>query len=93
MRGLNEAAGHPAGRLGSGARKVWVTLRPQDCDMPLLPWIDPQNFNPRCIMRAVHLLPKRGDKPKWQHNQDYWSEKDQILGDRPWRCGLRLRVK
>jgi hypothetical protein len=24
------------------------------------------------------LLPKRGDKPEWQHNQDYWSEKDQI---------------
>jgi hypothetical protein len=30
------------------------------------------------MMRAMHLLPKRGDKPEWQHNQDYWSEKDQI---------------
>ena len=26
----------------------------------------------------MHLLPKRGDKPEWQHTQDYWSEKDQI---------------
>ncbi len=68
-----------------GARKVSVALRPQDRDMPLLPWIDPENFNPCYMMRAMHLLPKRGDKPEWQHNQDYWSEKDQIpvtdLGD------------
>jgi len=27
-------------------------------------------------MRAMHLLPKRGDKPEWQHTQDYWREKD-----------------
>jgi hypothetical protein len=23
-------------------------------------------------MRGMHLLPKRGDKPEWQHTQDYW---------------------
>jgi hypothetical protein len=23
-------------------------------------------------------LPKRGDKPEWQHTQDYWAEKDQF---------------
>ena len=45
--------------------------------MPLLPWIDPDNFNPGYLMRGMHLLPKRGDKPEWQHTQDYWSEKDQ----------------
>jgi cation diffusion facilitator CzcD-associated flavoprotein CzcO len=61
-----------------GARKVSVALRPQDKDMPLLPWIDPENFNPGYMMRAMNLLPRRGDKPEWQHNQDYWSEKDQI---------------
>jgi cation diffusion facilitator CzcD-associated flavoprotein CzcO len=61
-----------------GARRVSVALRAQDRDMPLLPWIDPENFNPGYMMRAMHLLPKRGDKPEWQHNQDYWSEKDQI---------------
>ncbi|KAB2914765.1 MAG: NAD(P)/FAD-dependent oxidoreductase [Hyphomicrobiaceae bacterium] len=63
---------------GAGARKVSVALRPQDEDMPLLPWIDPENFNPGYMMRAMHLLPRRGDKPEWQHNQDYWSEKDQF---------------
>ncbi|GGC51929.1 flavin-binding family monooxygenase [Siccirubricoccus deserti] len=59
-----------------GAKRVEVALRPEDKDMPLLPWIDPENFNPGYLMRGMHLLPKRGDKPEWQHNQDYWSEKD-----------------
>jgi cation diffusion facilitator CzcD-associated flavoprotein CzcO len=59
-----------------GASKITPTLRPQDKDMPLLPWIDPENFNPGYMMRGMHLLPKRGDKPEWQHTQDYWREKD-----------------
>ncbi len=62
-----------------GTRKVTVALRPQDSDMPLLPWIDPDNFNPGYLLRGMHLLPKRGDKPEWQHTQDYWAEKDELL--------------
>jgi cation diffusion facilitator CzcD-associated flavoprotein CzcO len=62
----------------TGARKVEVALRPEDHNMPLLSWIDPDNFNPGYMMRNMHLLPKRGDKPEWQHNQDYWAEKDQF---------------
>ncbi|WP_119420255.1 flavin-containing monooxygenase [Desertibaculum subflavum] len=61
-----------------GAKQVEVKLRPQDSNMPLLPWIDTENFNPNYVMRAMHLLPKRGDKPEWQHNQDYWAEKDEF---------------
>jgi cation diffusion facilitator CzcD-associated flavoprotein CzcO len=60
------------------ARQVDVALRPEDADMPLLSWIDPENFNPGYLMRGMHLMPKRGDKPEWQHNQDYWTEKDQL---------------
>jgi cation diffusion facilitator CzcD-associated flavoprotein CzcO len=60
------------------ARKVTPTLRPEDQGMPLLAWIDPENFNPGYLMRGMHLLPKRGDKPEWQHTQDYWTEKDQF---------------
>jgi cation diffusion facilitator CzcD-associated flavoprotein CzcO len=59
-----------------GAKKVTVALRPEDAGMALLPWIDPENFNPGYLMRGIHLLPRRGDKPEWQHTQDYWSEKD-----------------
>lgn len=59
-------------------RRVEVALRPEDRDMPLLDWIDPENFNPGYMMRGMHLLPRRGDKPEWMHNQDYWAEKDEI---------------
>jgi cation diffusion facilitator CzcD-associated flavoprotein CzcO len=61
-----------------GARRVTVTLRQEDKDMKLLPWIDTESFNPGYVLRGMHLLPKRGDKPEWQHTQDYWSEKDQF---------------
>ena len=59
-----------------GASRVTPELRPEDQDMRLLRWIDPENFNPGYLMRHMHLLPKRGDKPEWQHTQDYWTEKD-----------------
>ncbi|MGY2909504.1 flavin-containing monooxygenase [Bradyrhizobium sp. URHC0002] len=62
----------------TGAKKVTTQLRPEDHNMPLLPWIDPENFNPGYMMRGMHLLPKRGEKPEWQHNQDYWAEKDEF---------------
>ena len=58
-----------------GVKRVEVALRPEDADMPLLDWIDPNNFNPGYLMRSMHLLPRRGDKPEWQHTQDYWAEK------------------
>ena len=74
-----------------GAERVVPALRPEDRDMPLLPWIDPENFNPGYIMRGMHLLPKRGDKPEWQHSQDYWTEKDEFpqidLDDPAFRYG------
>jgi cation diffusion facilitator CzcD-associated flavoprotein CzcO len=60
----------------TGTTMVTPQLRPEDRDMPLLPWIDPEDFNPGYIMRGMHLLPKRGDKQEWQHNQDYWSDKN-----------------
>ncbi|MFI5320973.1 MAG: flavin-containing monooxygenase [Myxococcota bacterium] len=61
-----------------GQKRVSVALRPEDQDMPLLGWIDPDNFNPGYLMRSMHLLPKRGDKKEWQHTQDYWAEKKEI---------------
>ena len=65
-------------RLRRGAKRVEVALRPEDKDMKLLPWIDPENFNPGYLMRAMDKLPKRGEKPEWQHSQDYWKEKDEL---------------
>ncbi len=59
-----------------GVSVVTPQLRAQDKDMKIGPWIDPNNFNPNYLLRSQHLMPKSGDKAEWQHNQDYWVEKD-----------------
>jgi len=61
-----------------GAKRVVTALRPGDRGMTLLPWIDPDNFNPGYMMRGMHLLPRRGAKSEWSHTQDYWAEKDEF---------------
>lgn len=58
-----------------GVHKVSVATRAQDADMPLLPFVAEDNFSPGYLTRAMHLLPKRGNKPEWQHTQDYWLER------------------
>lgn len=60
------------------ARQVEMRLRPEDRKMEILPWIDPENFNPGYLMRAMHLMPKRGSNPIWQHTQDYWKERVEL---------------
>jgi cation diffusion facilitator CzcD-associated flavoprotein CzcO len=57
-----------------GARTVVPTLRPEDADMPLLPWADPENFNPGYVMRSQHLMFKRGDREPWTHLHEYVEE-------------------
>lgn len=59
-----------------GFKAVIPSLRPEDRDMELLPWIGPENFNPNYVLRSIHLLPKSGNKPEWKHTQNYWEEKD-----------------
>jgi cation diffusion facilitator CzcD-associated flavoprotein CzcO len=61
-----------------GVKKVAPQLRPEDEGMALEPWIDPENFNPGYLMRSMHLMPRRGDKPEWQHTQDYWAERQEL---------------
>ncbi len=58
----------------TGARSVQVALRPEDADMPVGPWIDPDDMSSGYLMRGMHLLPKAGAKAEWRHNQDYWAE-------------------
>jgi monooxygenase len=61
-----------------GAKRVDVTLRDEDADMAILPWIEEDNFNPNYLMRDLHKMPRRGAKPEWRHNQHYWSEREEI---------------
>jgi cation diffusion facilitator CzcD-associated flavoprotein CzcO len=60
----------------TGAQRVTVVPRSEDLEMALLPWTDPEDFNPGYLLRGMHLLPKRGDRPEWQHSQDHWADKD-----------------
>ncbi len=46
--------------------------------MPLLPWVLEEDFNPGYLARGMHLMPKQGDRPPWQHTQDYWADKDDL---------------
>jgi cation diffusion facilitator CzcD-associated flavoprotein CzcO len=62
----------------AGVGRAMPTLRPDDADMELLPWLDGDNFNPGYMTRSMHLMPKRGDKDQWQHSQNYWVEKDEL---------------
>ncbi len=62
----------------SGVKRVELAIPEADRGMEILPWIDPENFNPGYLMRSMHLLPKRGAKHEWQHTQDYWREKEEI---------------
>jgi monooxygenase len=61
-----------------GVTSVTPQLRAEDQDMPILPWIEDDNFNPNYLMRDIHKMPRRGDKPEWRHNQHYWKERDEF---------------
>ncbi|MBQ91026.1 MAG: FAD-containing monooxygenase EthA [Acidimicrobiaceae bacterium] len=61
-----------------GATVVTPALRPEDADMDLLPWVDPEDFNPGYLMRSMHLLPRQGANQPWRHTQDYWADRDDI---------------
>ncbi|HSL59749.1 MAG TPA: NAD(P)/FAD-dependent oxidoreductase, partial [Acidimicrobiales bacterium] len=61
-----------------GASMVVPRLRDTDEGMALLPWLDPENFNPGYLTRSLHLLPKQGDRQPWLHTQDYMTERDEL---------------
>jgi cation diffusion facilitator CzcD-associated flavoprotein CzcO len=61
-----------------GTTTVTPQLRKEDHNMPHLPWIDPENFNPGYLMRSMHLMPKQGDREPWIFTQDYYKEKDEF---------------
>ena len=62
----------------TGQTSVTPVIPTADSNMARLDWMDQENFNPNYLMRAMHKMPKRGDKYEWQHTQDYWREKDEI---------------
>lgn len=61
-----------------GMRQCTPRLRPEDDDMPALPWV--RDFSPGYIRRALDRLPKQGDRPPWINPQDYARERKSIAG-------------
>ncbi len=61
-----------------GAKRATPALRPGERDEQKLTWFDPEDINPGYLMRSIDLLPKRLDKPEWQHTQDYWGERETL---------------
>ena len=59
-----------------GASTVVPALRAEDRDMPLGPWVDPENFNPGYLARSMHLMPKQGDREPWRHLHEYSVERE-----------------
>jgi monooxygenase len=59
-----------------GATMVVPTLRPEDADMQLRPWSDPDNFNPGYVMRSQHILFKQGDREPWTHMLEHEQERE-----------------
>ncbi|MFM7687354.1 MAG: flavin-containing monooxygenase [Actinomycetota bacterium] len=53
----------------SGTTVCTPTLRPSDRTMQPRPWID--GFSAGYMQRAMHLMPKQGDREPWVNPQDY----------------------
>lgn len=62
----------------AGVGRVTPELRPQDREMSLRPWIEPDNFNSGYLQRGMHLFPKQGDRPPWEFVQDYQRERREL---------------
>ncbi|MGH9046782.1 MAG: flavin-containing monooxygenase [Acidimicrobiales bacterium] len=60
----------------TGAAMVTPELRREDATMVLVPWVDPENFNPGYLSRSLHLLPKQGDTDPWRLLHEYSVEKE-----------------
>jgi monooxygenase len=58
-----------------GAAQVTPTLRPEDADMEIRPWSDPENFNSGYVMRSQHKMFKQGDRAPWTHMHEYAEER------------------
>ncbi|NRB35894.1 MAG: NAD(P)/FAD-dependent oxidoreductase [Rhodobacteraceae bacterium] len=60
-----------------GAKTVTPELR-DAAQMPRKPWVDPENFNPGYMLRALDRLPKQGDAQPWIMTQDYFRDREDL---------------
>jgi monooxygenase len=62
----------------TGASMVVPELRPEDADMELQPWCDPENFNAGYVMRSQHMLYRQGDREPWTHLLEHEEERETL---------------
>jgi hypothetical protein len=43
-----------------------------------LPWIAADDFNPGCLQRGLHLMPKQGGQAPWIFRSDYYTERETL---------------
>ena len=67
-------------------------LRPEDADMPRLPWVEPENFNPGYLTRSVHLMPQAGRPRPVAPHAGLLDREGRAARRRPRRRLPRLRV-
>jgi cation diffusion facilitator CzcD-associated flavoprotein CzcO len=60
-----------------GVQQATPRLRPEDGDMPQRSWID--DFPAGYMMRAMHLMPKQGDREPWVNPQLISRDKKMIV--------------
>tara|TARA_B100001094_G_C18014121_1_gene711640 strand:- start:715 stop:1008 length:294 start_codon:yes stop_codon:yes gene_type:complete len=58
-----------------GMRQVTATLRAEDAEMTVRPWID--DFPAGYMKRSMHLFPKQGEGP-WRNTQDFAKDKKMV---------------
>jgi len=54
------------------------TLREQDRDMAVNPWIEDEEFSAGYLKRKKHLMPNQGGNEPWKFSGNYYLEKDQL---------------
>ncbi len=63
----------------TGTVQCTPRLRPSDARMPQRPWIE--HFSSNYMQRAMHRMPKQGDREPWVNPQDYARDRKLFLKD------------
>jgi monooxygenase len=88
---VNDVVGRIFERMAErGASTVVPQLRDEDAGMPLLPWVDAENFNAGYVMRSQDRMFRQGDRDPWTHMHEHDHERA-VLPGADLDDGLRYR--
>jgi hypothetical protein len=63
----------------TGTQRCTPRLRASDRDMVARPWIE--GFSSGYMQRAMHLMPRQGDRAPWLNPQDYAADRRMLRRD------------